>query len=156
MLLHIITTTPVDPLEAMIAYLQAQQQERHARAVGAGRCLPGSGSQGCAVRRTLRCASDDCSTNYHEKEKAPCFEWPIADCNPHHRAAARRGEKRTCPSSWASSPKQRVTPARSAPQPTHPAPSLQKRSPVKLNTPQSAPLGRVESARAAPDFSAQG
>jgi len=27
-------------------------------------------------------------------------------------------------------------------------------SPVKLNTPQSAPLGRVESARAAPDFSA--
>ena len=27
------------------------------------------------------------------------------------------------------------------------------RSPVKLNTPQSAPLGRVESARAAPDFS---
>jgi hypothetical protein len=28
-------------------------------------------------------------------------------------------------------------------------------SPVKLNTPQSAPLGRVESARAVPDFSAQ-
>ena len=33
-------------------------------------------------------------------------------------------------------------------------PVRERKSPVKLNTPQSAPLGRVESARAAPDFSA--
>ena len=32
---------------------------------------------------------------------------------------------------------------------------VEQQSPVKLNTPQSAPLWSVESARAAPDFSAQ-